>query len=76
MTQGHAEIPQDDRLPQRRWCLDCGCEAQQFASGWRCPWATSSHGRAAWVDGEQVTSCAAPYVRERNLVLPSETRTR
>jgi hypothetical protein len=62
--------------PHRVYCPDCGVEAQMTASGWRCPWATASSRGTAWVGGEMVLACRAPYDRARELVLPTQTRTR
>ena len=62
--------------PQRRFCPDCGSEAQFMPSGWRCPWTTGSQRRTLWVEGSLMLSCGSPYERTRDLALPTQTRTR
>ncbi len=63
-------------MPDKVFCSDCGSECQLLPSGWRCPWASSSHQGTAWVDGQLVLTCRAPYERTReSLVVVSDTRT-
>lgn len=61
---------------QRRFCTDCGAEAQLTSAGWRCPWATNSSSGTAWSGGDLVTTCRSPYERTREtLTVVRDTKT-
>lgn len=59
-------------MADKVFCPDCEAEMQLTHEGWRCPWATRDHRREDGV----VIACGRPFERSRELVIPTQTRTR